>query len=103
VSFVPYFHGLVASESGLDEEAVDAFRRFDGPVLFGTEAYLAPWLLARARFLMARSLDRLGRRDEARAVLDAQLARWKEADADLPLLAEMKTLHATLAPVSSGK
>jgi hypothetical protein len=101
-TFVPYFHGLLAAESGRDEEAVAAFRRFEVPVLSGFDAYAAPWLLARARYLMGRSLDRLGRRDEARAVLDLQLGRWKDADADLPLLAEMKALRASLgtAPVA---
>jgi hypothetical protein len=97
VSFVPYFHGVVAAESGHDEEAVEAFRRFARPVFCASDAFEAPWFVARARFLMARSLDRLGWREEARRVLDLQLDRWKDADATLPLLAEMKMLRARLA------
>ena len=96
VSFVPYFHGLLATEAGRDEEAVEAFRRFERPAFYASDGFEAPWFLARARFLMARSLDRLGRRDEARKTLDLQLARWKDADPDLPLLAQMKTLRATM-------
>lgn len=96
VSFVPYFHGLVAAEAGLDEEAVEAFRRFERPTYWASDPFEAPWLLARARLLAARSLDRLGRRDEARRVLDLQLARWRRADPDLTLLAELKALRAAL-------
>jgi len=38
----------------------------------------------------------MGDRREAREVLDLALLRWKEADADLPLLTEMKMLRAQL-------
>ncbi len=95
-SFVSYFRGLAASQEGLDEEAVECFARFERPVLFAADGYLAPWLLARARFLAARSLDRLGRQEEARRILDLQLERWKNADPDLPLVAEMKALRTQL-------
>ncbi len=97
-SFVPYFRGLAAGRLGLDQEAVDALRRFDGPLLSGSNAYMAPWLLARARYLRARSLLRLGRPGEARALVDLQLERWRDADPDLPLLAELKALRAELGP-----
>jgi eukaryotic-like serine/threonine-protein kinase len=103
VSFVPYFRGVVAAEAGNDEEALDALRRFERATFWGFDAYQAPWFLARARFLMARSLDRLGRRDEARKLLDLQLARWKDADAGLPLLADMKALRAALDGAPSVK
>ncbi|HET7826875.1 MAG TPA: hypothetical protein VFK90_16185, partial [Anaeromyxobacter sp.] len=96
VSLAPYFHGLAAAEAGLDEEALDAFRRFERPAFLGSEAYQVPWYLARARLLMARSLERLGKPDEARKVLDLQLERWKDADADQPLLAELKALRKKL-------
>jgi tetratricopeptide (TPR) repeat protein len=97
VSFVMYFRGLAAAEEGLDQEAVDAFRRFERPVFFASDGFEGPWFLARARFLEARSLDRLGRGEEARKVLDLQLARWSRADPDLPLLREMKALREKLA------
>ncbi|HEY6002490.1 MAG TPA: protein kinase [Anaeromyxobacter sp.] len=95
-SLAPYFHGVVAAEAGLDEEALDAFRRFERPAFCGSEGYQVPWFLARARLLMARSLERLGKPDDARKVLDLQLARWKDADPDLPLLAELKALRTKL-------
>ncbi len=102
-SFAPYYRGLIATESGLDEEAVDALSRFCRAALVGSDAYPAPWLVARARYLTARSLDRLGRRDEARKVLDLQLARWKDADRDLPLLAEMRALRARLSTAPAAE
>jgi eukaryotic-like serine/threonine-protein kinase len=95
-SLAPYFHGLAAAEAGLDDEALDAFRRFERPAFCGSEGFQVPWFLARARLLMARSLDRLGKADEARNVLDLQLARWKDADPDLPMLAELKALRKKL-------
>jgi tetratricopeptide (TPR) repeat protein len=95
-SLAPYFHGVVAAEAGLDEEALDAFRRFERPAFCGSEGYQVPWFLARARLLMARSLERLGKADEARKILDLQLARWKDADLDLPLLADLKALRTKL-------
>ncbi len=97
VSFVPYFHGLVAAEAGQDDEAVQALRRFIRVAFWGSDAYQAPWFAARARLVMARSLERLGRRDEARTVLDQALMAWKDADADLPLLGELRALREQLA------
>ncbi|HVP67935.1 MAG TPA: protein kinase [Anaeromyxobacteraceae bacterium] len=102
-SFVPYYRGAAAAEAGLDAETVDAFRRFLKPLLVGAAAYEAPWLVARARYLMARSLDRLGRRREAASVLDLQLRRWSHADPDLPLLGDMKRLRAKLAGSESAR
>jgi tetratricopeptide (TPR) repeat protein len=103
VSFVPYFHGLAAAEAGSDAEAVEALRRFVRSAFWGSDAYQAPWFAARARYVMARSLDRLGRRGEAREVLEVVLTRWKDADADLPLLAEMKALRGKLDAVPAAR
>ncbi len=96
VSFVPYFHGVLAAEAGQDEEAVEALRRFVKASFGLSDAYQAPWFGAHARLLLARSLGRMGNRREAREVLDRALLRWKDADADLPLLTEMKVLRAQL-------
>ena len=70
VSFVPYFHGLLAAEAGQDREAVEALRRFVKASFCLSDAYQAPWFGARARLVMARSLERMGDRREAREVLD---------------------------------
>ena len=88
--FAAWFHGLFAAERGLDEEAMAAFRRYQGCPQVAGRLVVREWFLARAVTLSARSLERLGRAGEARALLEAQLLRWKDADPDLPLLAEMK-------------
>ena len=63
-----------------------------------------PWLQARARTQLARSLGAIGWRDEAREVIALQLERWKDADPDLPLLAEARAVEAELgaADVAGG-
>ena len=95
--FIPYYRGMLAAELGFDEEAVDALGRFEPVVLFFGDATFHPWFQARDRVTLARSLDRRGRPAEARAMLDKQLGLWKEADPDLPLLAEARALRARLA------
>jgi hypothetical protein len=90
--FVPYFHGRLAAELGLHEEAVEALARQEGPVLLGTDGPLMGWLEARGRLTRARSLDALGRRAEARAAVERQLLLFRGADPDLPLLAEAKAV-----------
>ena len=96
-SFIPFVRGQLAAEEGLDQEAVDCLARFDGPLLYASDAYQAGWLLARARYLGARSLERLGRREEARKIVDLQLERYRGADPDLPLVGELRALRSKLA------
>ncbi len=81
----------VLSETGRDDEALDVLRasRTD-PTLTQTLLYPRTLLIA------ARSLERLGRRDEARARVDELLALWKDADSDRPELAEAQALRARL-------
>jgi tetratricopeptide (TPR) repeat protein len=50
----------------------------------------------RLALVRARALERLGRREGAVKELDALLAFWKDADADLPLLVEAKAMRARL-------
>jgi tetratricopeptide (TPR) repeat protein len=90
--FVPYYRGLLAAEAGQHEEAVEALRRFERPMLFWGDGLLHPWLQARARLQLARSLDALGRRDEGRKYVELQLVRWKQADPELPLLVEARAV-----------
>jgi tetratricopeptide (TPR) repeat protein len=54
------------------------------------QASLQPW----SRYLAAAAAERLGRPDDARARLDRLLSTWREADLDLPLLADARTLRA---------
>jgi tetratricopeptide (TPR) repeat protein len=91
-----YYRGIYASELGRDAEAIAAFAQLEPRNLSYFANVYRAFLLARGRYLTAVSLDRLGRRDEARALLAKQLDRWKDADRDLPLLADMKALCAKI-------
>jgi tetratricopeptide (TPR) repeat protein len=91
-----YYRGIYASELGRDAEAIAAFEQLEKRnISYFANVYRA-FLLARGRYLTAVSLDRLGRRDEARAVLARQLDRWKDADPDLPLLVQARSLCSEL-------
>jgi tetratricopeptide (TPR) repeat protein len=87
--------GELLSEMGEDERAVDVLRRYRN--YYFVHLHCAAWDRPKSSFLLARSLDRLGRRDEARAVLDEQLTAWKDADPDIPMLVAAKELRARLA------
>jgi tetratricopeptide (TPR) repeat protein/predicted Ser/Thr protein kinase len=54
----------------------------------------APWLQAHLDF--ARLLEKAGQRDEARAVLDALLTRWKDSDGSPVILAPARALRTRL-------
>jgi tetratricopeptide (TPR) repeat protein len=95
-SQVAWLRGTVAAELGKDEEAVDALGRYDRLMRGGGEELERIDMLPRGRITRARSLDRLGRRAEAREVVRRQLDVWRDADADLPLLAEAKALCGKL-------
>jgi tetratricopeptide (TPR) repeat protein len=60
---------------------------------------ISPMAAYRGSFMLLRAeaLEKLGRRAEALAEVDALLALWKNADPDLPLLAEAKARRARLA------
>lgn len=57
------------------------------------------WAYPRSLLLSAKSLERLGRRGEARAVLDRLLETWGDADRSLRPLAEARALRSRLAAV----
>ena len=88
-----FLRAEVAADEGLDAEAVDALRRFQR---LPFQPYWRSWAYPRSLFLLARSLERLGKRDEARAELDRLLRLWAHADQDLPLLDDARALKARL-------
>jgi hypothetical protein len=81
--------GEIAVEAGEDGTAVEALKRFQG--LHAHNPYWG-WAYPRSVLLLATAETRLGRRDDARRRLAAQLDLWKDADPGLPLLAAMKDL-----------
>ena len=88
-----FLRAEVAADEGLDAEAVEALRRFQR---LPFQPYWRSWAYPRSLFLLARSLDRLGKREEARAELDRLLRLWTHADQDLPLLNDARALKARL-------
>jgi tetratricopeptide (TPR) repeat protein len=89
----PYFYGEALFDAGHDAEAVEALRAFRA--IFMRSAWRG-WALPRSHYLAARSLERLGRNDEARQEVDALLEAWGSADPGLPLLADARALRARL-------
>ncbi len=95
-----YMLGRLLADAGRCRDAVVEFDRvasqfpwaFLQPSMFGTWMPLS--LLEGAR-----CQAKLGRPDEARARLDRLLAMWKDADPDLPALAEAKAMRARLGVV----
>jgi hypothetical protein len=57
----------------------------------------------RSLYLEAVSLEKLGRRDEARRVLKRLLGLWQGADADHATLRRAKALDARLAKVAGPR
>ena len=85
----------VLGELGRDREALEALDRFGGGAsnLELSDAFGIP----RALLVSARSRERVDRSAEALRDVEKLLALWKQADADLPELAEARTIRARLA------
>lgn len=83
-------------EAGRYAEAVTALGRFQ-TVYDEREALVyRSWAYPKSLYLLARSYEELGRREEARVEIGKLLAMWKAADPDLPLLAEARALRTRL-------
>lgn len=90
-----YLRGEIAADAGEDREAVEALQEFQS--LYIPTQMWRSWAYPRSLYLLARSRERLGQLDEARDAVDRLLASWKDADADLPLLAAARELRARIA------
>lgn len=98
---LPWVHlATVLSELGRDREALAALGRFREANL---EDSPYPIFFPRALLLSARSLERLGRRTEALRDVDQLLGLWRQADEDLPELAEARAIRARLTPARAGR
>ncbi len=89
-----YLLGDLEARAGADAEAVEALRDFRS--LFLPTMMWRSWAYPRSLFLSAASLERLGRRAEAREQVERLLAEWRDADPGLPLLEEARALRARL-------
>jgi tetratricopeptide (TPR) repeat protein len=82
-----YLLGEALAEAGRDAEAVESLRRF-----LAMPSTTPSWLEPKARFLLARCLERLGKREEARSELEALMVLWREASVDQPLLEDARQM-----------
>jgi tetratricopeptide (TPR) repeat protein len=112
---IPIYERVLTSTEARDSDQAyllgrmlaDAGRCSDAVVEFDRLPRLFPWVFAQgdwpalrtplALLESARCNEKLGRPEQARERLDRLLALWKDADPDLPALAEAKAMRARLA------
>ncbi|MEI6226964.1 MAG: tetratricopeptide repeat protein, partial [Deltaproteobacteria bacterium] len=94
-----YLLGRMLADAGRCEEALVEFDRLVGHFPWAWAQANAGWSVRMPLALLegARCQVKLGRPAEARARLDRLLAMWKDADPDLPALADAKALRAKVA------
>jgi len=95
-----FLRAEVAAEEGLDAEVVEALRALERLPFQG---HWRSWAYPQGLYLFARSLERLGRREEARAEVDRLQRLWARADPGLPLLKRMRALRARLDASAARK
>jgi len=91
--------GETCQAAGDDRCALEALRAFRwmGDPAWQLES--RAWAYPRSLLLVARSQERLGDRQAARATVDHLLGMWKHAEPDFAPLAEARALRARLAKV----
>jgi tetratricopeptide (TPR) repeat protein len=88
-----YAAGEIALESGDPELAIEWLERLR--VMTGDKLSRA-WVYPRSLYLSAVAHEQIGQPERALERLDELLEMWRNADADAPLLAEARALHARL-------
>jgi tetratricopeptide (TPR) repeat protein len=84
----------IASATGEDPSVLAAARRFRS--VWTQLGVFGGWMMPRMILLEARSLSRLGRTDEARALVDHLLKQEAKADTNDPIARELRELKARL-------
>jgi tetratricopeptide (TPR) repeat protein len=98
--FALYALGDVEEARGRHAEALAALDKFRA--IWGG-GYWTSWARPRSQIIEARALEALGRRNEAQEKVRVFLETWRDADPDLPLLAEAKALQARLASGAAAR
>jgi tetratricopeptide (TPR) repeat protein len=88
--------GELEAGRGRDGPAIEALERYRTAGISGLVNIEAALRLPRSLLLLAEAYERTGDRARARERLDQLLAAWRQADADLPMLAEAKALDRRL-------
>jgi len=86
--------GQACAEDGDLECAVAALRQYRAEPL--PDVIYRPWMLPRSARLLAETLERQGKEDEARLLAGQFLSDWRDADPDLVDLARARALCARL-------
>ena len=87
-----WLRGTIESDRGRHPEALALLRRVEPCLEISQPGWFRLLRQGEIRLRIARALVATGKPDEARALLRVQLADWKDADPDLPFLAEAKAL-----------
>ena len=90
-----FYLGRMLLDAHREREAVAAFRSFANRTS-GWLPFFA-WSYPQSLYFTALAHERLGEREAARERLDLLLAIWKDAETDLPLLADARARRARLA------
>jgi hypothetical protein len=94
-----FLRAQVADDEGLDTEVVEALRRLEH---LPFQPHWRSWTYPLGLFLLARSLERLGKHDEARVEVNRLLDLWRHADQGSPLLERARSLKARLDALPVG-
>ena len=93
-----YYRGEIFAGQGRHREAVERFRQYRlhrGLQFY--EGFYDWWNFPRSLYLEAVSLEALGEREAARALVGRLLHLWERADPGYPLLAEARALERRLS------
>jgi tetratricopeptide (TPR) repeat protein len=98
-----WFHAEALFDARRFAEAVKAMKRYrDDPVAL-EYTLIWGWAYPKSLYLVARCHEELGEPEKAREEVEKLLALWKNADSDLPLLAEARALRARLAKADQAR
>jgi hypothetical protein len=98
---VLYLLGDHLLTAGRPAEAIEAMRPLRGLLTIGGNIFELAENWPRAVFVRARAYEQLRETGAALREIEGLLAAWKNADPDLPLLADARTFRARLVGVTA--
>jgi eukaryotic-like serine/threonine-protein kinase len=98
-----WFHAEALFDARRFAEAVKAMERYQHDPVALEYTIIWGWAYPKSLYLLARCHEELGEPEQAREEVEKLLALWKNADPDLPLLAEARALRARLAKADRAR
>jgi hypothetical protein len=89
-----FLYGELSAEMGDDAAAIASLERFGALCFYRLDFW--SWAYPRSLYLLARSYERTGDTERARARAASLLGLWRSADPDLPFLKEARELGRRL-------